>query len=78
NAEVYIVYLEDSSSLEDFDNEPWFTRGWTLQELLAPRRMSRYGKDRRPISPWAATGKVTGIFGDDIKHLSPPCSRVSE
>ncbi|KAF9220602.1 hypothetical protein BS17DRAFT_786804 [Gyrodon lividus] len=51
DAEVCIVYLAQSSSLEDFGTEPWFTRGWTLQELLAPRRMRFYGKEWTPICP---------------------------
>ncbi|KIJ58472.1 hypothetical protein HYDPIDRAFT_44454 [Hydnomerulius pinastri MD-312] len=48
-AEVCIVYLAQSSSLEDFGTEPWFTRGWTLQELLAPTRIRFYGKDWTPL-----------------------------
>ncbi|KIJ58275.1 hypothetical protein HYDPIDRAFT_34346 [Hydnomerulius pinastri MD-312] len=48
-AEVCIAYLAQSSSLEDFGREPWFTRGWTLQELLAPKRMRFYGKDWKPL-----------------------------
>jgi hypothetical protein len=45
NADECYVYLPDVSAMEpsDFTWEPafrksrWFTRGWTLQELLAPR-----------------------------------------
>ncbi|THU93947.1 HET-domain-containing protein, partial [Dendrothele bispora CBS 962.96] len=43
NAEVCYVYLPDASSEEDprdpgsgFAKSRWFTRGWTLQELIAP------------------------------------------
>ncbi|THU88552.1 HET-domain-containing protein, partial [Dendrothele bispora CBS 962.96] len=43
NAEVCYVYLPDASSKEDprdpgsrFPKSKWFTRGWTLQELIAP------------------------------------------
>ncbi|THU88842.1 hypothetical protein K435DRAFT_632200, partial [Dendrothele bispora CBS 962.96] len=43
NAEVCYVYLPDASSEEDprdpgsrFEKSRWFTRGWTLQELIAP------------------------------------------
>jgi hypothetical protein len=36
-----LVYLDDfhydSGSLASFESSRWFTRGWTLQELLAPR-----------------------------------------
>ncbi|KAF9222189.1 hypothetical protein BS17DRAFT_681101, partial [Gyrodon lividus] len=46
-----ILHLAKSSSVEDFAKEPWFTRGWTLQELLAPRRSRFFGKDWTPICP---------------------------
>ncbi|THU96971.1 HET-domain-containing protein [Dendrothele bispora CBS 962.96] len=43
NAAVCYVYLSDASSEEDprdpgsrFSKSKWFTRGWTLQELIAP------------------------------------------
>ncbi|KAF9225248.1 HET-domain-containing protein [Gyrodon lividus] len=49
DADICIVHLANSSSVEDFKVEPWFTRGWTLQELLAPKKMRFYGKDWTPI-----------------------------
>ncbi|KAH7923625.1 HET-domain-containing protein [Leucogyrophana mollusca] len=51
NAHVCIAYLSDSSTIADFKNEVWFRRGWTLQELLAPRRMKFFGKGWIPLSP---------------------------
>ncbi|KAF9232995.1 hypothetical protein BU15DRAFT_28220, partial [Melanogaster broomeanus] len=48
---VCIVYLGNSSSIEDFPKEPWFTRGWTLQELLAPETLRFFNKDWKPICP---------------------------
>lgn len=39
DAEVCLAYLYDVPSVEDpssFEGSTWFTRGWTLQELLAP------------------------------------------
>ncbi|KAF9222190.1 hypothetical protein BS17DRAFT_736100 [Gyrodon lividus] len=50
-AQICVVHLAKSSSIEDFARDPWFTRGWTLQELLAPRRLRFFGKDWRPICP---------------------------
>ena len=45
-AQVCYAYLSDvraeHSSIttrEDFEKSKWFTRGWTLQELLAPQRV---------------------------------------
>ena len=45
NADVCFVYLSDlrpkskGSTPEDFKKCRWFTRGWTLQELIAPRKV---------------------------------------
>lgn len=91
NAEICIALLGESVSKEDFEHEPWFTRGWTLQELLAPRRIRFYGKYWIPInwqSPWTndkldsglmeAIEKVTMIPQDELKRFTPSCSRVYE
>jgi hypothetical protein len=55
NAERCYVYLSDVSApaLDDhriewaaaFRNSLWFTRGWTLQELLAPKIVEFYSQD---------------------------------
>ncbi|KAG2030353.1 hypothetical protein BDR03DRAFT_974707 [Suillus americanus] len=50
SAAICIAYLACSSNVSDFAKEPWFTRGWTLQELLAPEKMKFYGKDWKPLS----------------------------
>ncbi|KAK7460466.1 hypothetical protein VKT23_009187 [Stygiomarasmius scandens] len=42
NAEVCYAYLVDVYELSDFGNSEWFHRGWTLQELLAPRSLKFY------------------------------------
>ncbi|KIJ67991.1 hypothetical protein HYDPIDRAFT_107551 [Hydnomerulius pinastri MD-312] len=90
NAEVCIAYLAESSTMEDFETEPWFTRGWTLQELLAPSRMRFYNKDWEPFCPhWLigsndkqntemqnAISRVTKIPSKDIKYFQPGCRRV--
>ncbi|KAF2824544.1 HET-domain-containing protein [Ophiobolus disseminans] len=40
------VYMNDVVSAEpDFQNSAWFTRGWTLQELVAPKVVEFYSKD---------------------------------
>lgn len=50
SAAICIAYLANSSTTLDFAQEPWFTRGWTLQELLAPEKMRFYGKNWEPLS----------------------------
>ncbi|KAL0952521.1 hypothetical protein HGRIS_006782 [Hohenbuehelia grisea] len=43
NAEVCIVHLSGISRRGKMaEEEQWFTRGWTLQELLAPRKLKFY------------------------------------
>jgi len=41
NSSVCIVYLHDvserNSNVSKLEQSDWFTRGWTLQELLAPQ-----------------------------------------
>ncbi|KAI9566379.1 heterokaryon incompatibility protein-domain-containing protein [Boletus coccyginus] len=71
DAFVCIIYLAKSSSVKDFPREPWFTRGWTLQELLAPERLRMYGKDWSPICP--ETENVRG--GNDFPF---PNDKLSE
>ncbi|KAH7304359.1 heterokaryon incompatibility protein-domain-containing protein [Rhexocercosporidium sp. MPI-PUGE-AT-0058] len=86
-AEVCYVYLADVSSRElaksgnhpSFCNSKWFTRGWTLQELIAPKDVYFYS------SEWELIGKkddllkvlheVTGIYpgalnGTPMKRFS--------
>ncbi|KAJ8496086.1 hypothetical protein ONZ45_g12608 [Pleurotus djamor] len=50
SAHVCIVYLADACDSESFPSSSWFTRGWTLQELLAPRRMAFYYRDWTRVS----------------------------
>ncbi|KAF9222158.1 HET-domain-containing protein [Gyrodon lividus] len=92
NAEVCIAYLAESSTMEDFDSEPWFTRGWTLQELLAPLAIRFYNKDWQPFCPhWLRSvndkqntemqgviERVTRIPRKDLQQFQPGCGRVYE
>jgi hypothetical protein len=53
NAEICYVYLTDvpsgSEAIAMLEKSKWFTRGWTLQELLAPRKLVFFAKDWIPI-----------------------------
>ncbi|KAH8805209.1 heterokaryon incompatibility protein-domain-containing protein, partial [Xylogone sp. PMI_703] len=57
---VYLVDVEDPDDvsgkllyetkfMDSFRNSRWFTRGWTLQELLAPRFLQFFTQDWKPI-----------------------------
>ena len=76
NSEVCYAYLEDfGENGQDFEQSRWFTRGWTLQELLAPTHvifLDRYWKmigSRKSLEE--NISKTTRIQFD---HLSSPFS----
>jgi len=71
-AEVCYVYLSDVPSDgdplapgSDYSKSRWFTRGWTLQELIAPSNVIFYSSDWKEIgtksSLQAAIVEVTAI-----------------
>ncbi|KAI2469138.1 heterokaryon incompatibility protein-domain-containing protein [Annulohypoxylon bovei var. microspora] len=53
---------------QQFSDSKWFTRGWTLQELLAPRRVEFYNKSWVQLGTKASLKKkvahITGIDED--------------
>ncbi|KAL9628229.1 MAG: hypothetical protein Q9204_006020 [Flavoplaca sp. TL-2023a] len=89
-ADVCYVYLVDVSwsgdwetTREEFRGSAWFTRGWTLQELLAPKEVMFFDLDwklignknrsyhGRSLNP--DISDVTGISDDNLRH--PPTSQ---
>lgn len=44
DADVCVAYLSETETLESMRNDPWFYRGWTLQELLAPQSVRFYDR----------------------------------
>lgn len=72
DSEVCYAYLSDVDSSEDphaptssFLKSKWFTRGWTLQELIAPSVVMFYGSDWKELGTNSSLRKViqsvTGI-----------------
>ncbi|KAH9833945.1 Vegetative incompatibility protein HET-E-1 [Teratosphaeria destructans] len=58
NAKKCYAYLNDVSTNNDgseFQNSAWWSRGWTLQELLAPERVEFY------TSSWELLGTKSGL-----------------
>jgi hypothetical protein len=81
NAQVCYAYLEDvpaeDSSLwsEDsaFRKSKWFTRGWTLQELLAPEIVVFYDHDWNEIGTRTELGSLIALItGIDTESLYRP------
>ena len=58
-----------------FRRSRWFTRGWTLQELVAPLRVVFLARDWRPIGSKhalaALVADVTGIAYNALLHVEP-------
>lgn len=79
-ANVCYAYLNDVFYKEEFSNSVWFTRGWTLQELIAPSNMKFFNRDWQYLGTKldfinqlsACTGIPTGILSgkDDLESLS--------
>ncbi|KJA25474.1 hypothetical protein HYPSUDRAFT_402443 [Hypholoma sublateritium FD-334 SS-4] len=44
-ASVCVTYLSETANISDAPGDSWFTRGWTLQELLAPAHIVFYNKN---------------------------------
>ena len=62
NAVVCYVYLYDVQSMtvwnnSSFSSSSWFTRGWTLQELIAPSNVEFYN------STWHKLGTKKSLGG---------------
>jgi hypothetical protein len=76
NAQVCYAYLSDVSSASSshhdlnssFRNSKWFTRGWTLQELLAPHWIQFFDEEWTEIGTKSSLRElITSITG--IEHL---------
>ncbi|KAF9470645.1 hypothetical protein BDN70DRAFT_845784, partial [Pholiota conissans] len=52
SADVCITYLAETVSLAEISKDPWFTRGWTLQELLAPYTLKFYNRDWKQLTQY--------------------------
>lgn len=65
SASVCYAYLADVTDGAAFERSRWFTRGWTLQELLAPDMLEFVDSDWNPIGSredWASEIEIaTGI-----------------
>jgi hypothetical protein len=68
NADVCYVYLHDVPSLDPFLNDDkfrsarWWSRGWCLQELIAPREVEFYSADWEEVgTKWSLQATITDI-----------------
>ncbi|PVH96684.1 HET-domain-containing protein [Periconia macrospinosa] len=80
NATVCYVYLADVGTRDKITSSRWFTRGWTLQELLAPANVLFFGADRNRIASKVSSQRflhhitqipITALNGDQsLKEFS--------
>ena len=84
-AAVCYVFLTDVATLDGFEEQDselrssrWFTRGWTLQELVAPETVVFFARDGTflnksyPTNFVKVLGEITGISVDVLSgNLSP-------
>jgi hypothetical protein len=84
------VYGEIRLEVSDFGVSKWFTRGWTLQELIAPTALVFYGVDWRYLGEISVpehrgvVAKITGVdarflggIGRDVVHTATVARRMS-
>lgn len=62
--DVPTIPASDSNNFVDFCASRWFTRGWTLQELLAPRDVIFFDQN------WQRIGNRSGSLGKQIASIT--------
>jgi hypothetical protein len=72
-ATVCFVYLYDVEGRDDIGRSTWFTRGWTLQELIAPTKLHFYDRHWSLIASKhdlsAELEAITGIPQDALQNF---------
>ena len=68
-SDVFIPWSEDDDKASyQFRNSRWFRRGWTLQELLAPRKLVFFNRTWVELGTrtdlWPFVSMTTGIRGE--------------
>ncbi|KAF9474273.1 hypothetical protein BDN70DRAFT_325292 [Pholiota conissans] len=69
-SQLCIVYLAETQILANMHVDPWFTRGWTLQELLAPRTIKFYGRKWHPLFEGSDNDKTVYQIMKQIEKAS--------
>jgi len=86
NSSICIVHLVNTSVEADLAEDEWFTRGWTLLELLAPPCIRFYNRYWAPLSTSAndktssssllqTVSDITSISLEDLIHFHPSSAK---
>lgn len=79
---VKVTELQHNAWHHNFTNSKWFTRGWTLQELLAPKSVDFFSSEGiklgNKISLEGEIYRITGIAIDALRGRSLSDFSVSE
>jgi hypothetical protein len=85
DSEVCYAYLSDVILIRKdglgFGNSKWFSRGWTLQELLAPKKLVFFNQDWKQLGTrgdmWHLVSKVTGIKDETGWEMASVAQKMS-
>lgn len=65
-AVVCVAYLAETRFMEDIHKDRWFTRGWTLQELIAPPFLKFYSVNWTKLHPGQNSDKAYNLTLHEI------------
>lgn len=75
NAHLCLAYLSDvrprKEGLDDFERSAWFERGWTLQELLAPKAVLFLNAAWEPIGLKSSQDSPMQVYKNPMFDLMP-------
>ncbi|PMD24631.1 HET-domain-containing protein [Hyaloscypha hepaticicola] len=85
DSEVCYAYLSDVVSIQEealgFGTSKWFTRGWTLQELLAPKKLGFFNQVWKQLGTrndlWHLVSKATGIKDETSWEMASVAQKMS-
>ncbi|KAF9474805.1 hypothetical protein BDN70DRAFT_769036, partial [Pholiota conissans] len=69
-ADICIVYLSETHTTTHIPDDTWFTRGWTLQELIAPKKLKFYSAEWNRLAQDNNDDKKDPIILSFIEHAT--------
>ncbi|KAH8664470.1 heterokaryon incompatibility protein-domain-containing protein [Xylariales sp. PMI_506] len=70
-AAICYAHLSDAEDLTQIEHSRWFSRGWTLQELVAPKTVIFYSSDWHNLGTKSELSKIlSDVTGIDESYLT--------